>query len=99
MQRRAADAPAGLADIAERIFAIEQHWRTGRFDAPAPDVGADEIGQLPIRAVVEQHDFLAGLGEHGGIDRAGGAGADDDDIDFFIGHSAHHFFVGAMWGM
>ncbi len=86
VQRRAADAPAGLADIAERIFAFEQYRRPGRLDAPAPDVGRDQIGKLPVRAVVEQHDLLAGLGEHVGKYRARGTGADNDDVDFFVAH-------------
>ena len=85
MQRRAADAPARLRGVAERMLALEDDGRAGRLDAPAPDVGADQILELPVRPVVEHDDLLAGLGQHGCIHRARSPGADDDDIDLFVG--------------
>ena len=99
MQRRAADRIRALIGVGKGMFAAEQYRAAGGLEPPAPNVRADQIRQLPVGAVVEHDDFLAGFGEHRRIDRPRCAGADDDGINFFVGHGGHHFFVGAMWGM
>ncbi len=86
VQGRTADAPAGLAGIAEGVLAFE-HERSARGpDPPSPHFRADEVGELPIGPGLQQHDLLAGLGQHGCVYRAGCAGADDDDVYFFVRH-------------
>jgi hypothetical protein len=86
VQGRAAHAPAGLAGIAERVLAFEPEGGAGGPDSPPPHFRADEVGELPIGPCLQQHDLLAGLGQHRCIDRAGCAGADDDDVYFFVRH-------------
>ena len=98
VQRRAADAPAGLVGVAKRVLAFEQERRAGGLDPPAPEIRADQIGELPVGSRFEQHDLLAGLCQHRGEQRAGSTSADDDDVDFFVS-PCHHLFVGAMWAM
>ena len=85
MQRRAAHAPARLVAVAERVLSFEQKRRTRRLDAPAPEVGAHEIGELPVGPGFEHRDLLARRCERRGEHRAGGAGAHDHYIDFFAG--------------
>ena len=70
VQCRAADTPAGLTGVAERMFTLEHDRRTGGLKPPAPKLRADQISELPIRPVVEQDHLLAGLGQHGCVDRA-----------------------------
>ncbi len=86
VQRRTADSPAALGGVGHRVLAFEQDGRAGGLDAPSPDFGTDEIGELPVRTGFQQHHFLACLRQHRGIDRAGCAGANDNDICFFVFH-------------
>ena len=99
MQSSAADAPAGLVGVAEGILSFEQERRAGRLDPPSPDIRADEVGELPIRPLLDHHDLLAGLGQHRGVGRARCAGADDGDVHFFVRSHGHHLFSGTMWAM
>src|SRR5262249_32955675 len=48
VQRRPAHAPAGLIAVAEGILALEQERRAGGLDAPAPEIRADEVAELPV---------------------------------------------------
>src|SRR2546426_11490864 len=74
--------------------AFEQERGAGGLDPPSPEVRAYEIGELPVRPLVEDHDLLAGLRQHRGIDRTGCACTDDDGIDFFeLGHVTTSFRV------
>ena len=86
VQRGAAGAPAVVAGAADRVLALVEDGRSRALEPPAPDVGRDEVGELPVRPLLEQHDLLAGPREHGGEHRTGGAGADDHGIDFFERH-------------
>ncbi len=99
MQRGAAGAPTRLIAVRERIPAFEDERRPGRLDPASPEIRADEIGELPIRPLLEDHDLLSGPGEDRGIHRARGACADDDDIDLFERGHPHHLCFGAMCGM
>ena len=49
VQRRAADAPAALGAHADGCLPSRRNGRARRLDAAAPDVGADEVGGLPVR--------------------------------------------------
>src|SRR6266478_8932442 len=86
MQGGTADAPTGLIDIAERVLAFEQKRPARRLDATPPKVRADQIAELPVWSLLEKHDLLARLGEHRGKNRAGGAGANNDGVYFFVRH-------------
>src|SRR5262245_2750582 len=86
MQRRAAHAPARLVDKTEWVLAFEQERTARGLDPPPPELRADEIGELPVRPLLQKHDLLACLGQDRGEDRPGRAGADDDDVYFFVGH-------------
>ena len=99
MQRGAADAPAALIGVAVRIFALEQERHAGRLDAPAPHIRTDQVAHLPVGAGFDQHDLLAGFRQHGGVERSRRAGADDDDIHFFMCRHGYHLFSGAICGM
>ena len=50
VERRAADAPAGLVGVAIRVLPFEQERNAGGLHAPAPEIGADQIGHLPVRS-------------------------------------------------
>src|SRR5262249_61450660 len=80
VKRGTADAPAGLISVAVGVLSFEQKGNARRFYAPAPEIRTDQIGRLPIRPCLEQHNFLAGLRQHGSKDRTGRAGTDDHDI-------------------
>src|SRR6516225_7257146 len=82
MQRRAARAPTGLINVAVRIFAFEQEWRSGWLDTTAPDVRTDQIVELPIGPRFKEHDLLAGFCQNCGKYRARRCGSDNDNIDF-----------------
>src|SRR5262249_59460346 len=87
MQRRAADAPAALIAVADRMLAFEDEGSARGLHPASPDVRADEIARLPIRPLLEYHHLLALAGHDGGEHRAGSAGADDGDVDFLVrGH-------------
>src|SRR6202023_528098 len=87
VQRRTAHAPARLIDVAEGILAFEQERTARRLDPPAPEIRADEIGELPVGSLLQDDDLLAGLRQHRGEDRARRAGTDDDDVDFLVPHA------------
>src|SRR5262245_19666625 len=61
VQRRTAHAPARLVDVTERVLALEQEWTARGLDPPAPEIRADEIGELPIRSLPQNADLLASL--------------------------------------
>src|SRR6516225_6857735 len=84
MQRRAARAPTGLINVAVRIFAFEQEWRSGWLDTTAPDVRTDQIVELPIGPRFKEHDLLAGFCQNCGKYRARRAGTDNHNIDFVV---------------
>src|ERR1700730_2021008 len=86
VQRRTTHAPASLIAIADRVLAFEQEWAARRFDPPPPEIRADQVGELPIRPLLEDHDLLPGLRQHGCVHRARRACADDDDVYFFVRH-------------
>src|SRR6202043_4147716 len=86
VQRRPANAPARLVDIAKRVLTFEQKRPACRLDPPSPEVRADEIARLPARSLLEHHDLLARLRQHGGKHRAGSPRADDDDVYFLVRH-------------
>ena len=98
VQRRAADTPSALRGIGHRVLAFEQDRRAGRLDAAAPYLGTDEVGEFPVRTGLDQHDLLAGLRQHRRIDRAGCAGANDNDVYFLVA-SSHHLFSGGICGI
>ena len=87
VKRGAADAPARLVAVAERILPFEKKRCAGRLDPSPPEVRADEIGELPIRPRLQDHHLPAGLCQHRGEHRARGARADDGDVYFLVrGH-------------
>src|SRR3974390_1414657 len=49
VKRRAAYAPTRLVCVAVWILTFEEERDSGRLDASAPKVGADEIWELPVR--------------------------------------------------
>src|SRR6202040_1081859 len=87
MQCGPADAPAGIIDIAIRVLTFEQKGPACRLDPPSPEVRADEIARLPVRSLLEHHNLLARLRQHGGKHRAGSPRADDDDVYFLVRHA------------
>ncbi len=99
VQRSPANAPARLVAVADRVLSLEEKRATRRLYPPSPDVGADQIGELPIRPLFQHDDFLALLYHHRGINRARSASADNDDVDFFVRRHDHHLLVGAICGM
>ena len=99
VQRGAAGAPTRLIGVRKRVLAFEDERRPGRLEPASPEIRADEIGELPIRPLLEDHDFPSSSGESRGIHRARGTCADDDDIDLFEPGHPHHLCFGAMCGM
>ena len=83
VQHRAAGAPAGIPAVAGRVAAAELEARR-MLEALRPQLRADEILQVPVGPEFEHHDLLAGARQHVREHRAGGTGADDHDIDFFL---------------
>jgi len=51
---------------------------------PSPDVRADQIGELPVGPLLQHDDPFPLLCHHRGVNRARGAGANHNDIDFFV---------------
>src|SRR5262249_24575270 len=82
MQRGAADSPAGLIAIGDRMPALENEWAAGVLEAPPPGIRADEISGFPVRTLFQNDHLLPGFRQHRGIDRARRARADDDRIHF-----------------
>ena len=62
VQRRAAHAPAVIGGAPDRIAALIEDSGAAALEPPAPDVGADEIGELPIGALLQEQHLLAGAG-------------------------------------
>ena len=83
VQHCAAGAPAGVRAVAGRIAAGELEARR-MLEALGPHLRADEFLHVPVGTEFEDHDLLAGARQHVREHRARGAGADDDDIDFFL---------------
>ena len=87
VQRGSADAPARLVAVPHRVPALQDEWSSCSLDPPSPEIRADQIGEFPVRPLLQHHDLLAGPRQHCGIDRARRTRADDDDIDLFeLGH-------------
>ncbi len=86
VERGAARAPAVIGRAADEILAGQHGLRTGGANAPRPDVGADQVRELPVRPPLEHDDLLACTGQHSRKDRARRARAHDDGVDFFVGH-------------
>ena len=72
-----------LRAVARSVLAGELEARR-MLEALAPDLRADEILVVPVGTELENRDLLAGARQHVGENRAGGTGADDDDVDFFL---------------
>src|SRR5438309_72453 len=70
-----------------------------RPDPSPPEIGTDQVGQLPVRPLFEHGYLLAGLCERCRIDRTRGTRANDRDIDFLVCGHDHHLLVGAICAM
>jgi hypothetical protein len=99
VQRGAADTPARLVTVTDRVLAFEEERAACGLHTPPPDVRADQIGKLPIRPLFQHDDPFALLCQHRSVDRARRTRADNHDVDFFICRHGHHLFSGAMCGM
>ena len=80
VQRRAARAPAMIGGATDGVTAlIDDGWTTAA-QASSPDVGADEVGELPVRPLFEHHHVLAGAGEHRCEHRSRRSRSDNDGV-------------------
>jgi hypothetical protein len=95
MQGRTPDAESGVEAIVDRICprSIDPPWTP--FEAPGPELRADEIRSLPAGSCLEQDDPFAGLSKLGRDHAAGRSGTDDHDIGG-SGLLHHHAVIGRM---
>src|ERR1700730_254458 len=84
MQRGTAHAPTRLVAVTDRVLAFEDEGPARRLYPTSPNVGVDQVGELPVRALLEHDDTFALPRQNGSVDRARCAGPDNDDVDFFI---------------
>jgi len=80
MQRRPTGAPAVIGGATYWMAALIEDGRAAAPQATSPDVGTDEVGELPVRALFEQHHVLARARKHRGEYGSGCARADNDCI-------------------
>ena len=91
-------APGRMA-VTERRWPgrLLKHWPRP-LEAPAPDLRAHQVPDLPGRAALEHEHLAAGLGESRRIHAASRTGADDQHLDLGRQH-AHHGVDGGMCAM
>src|SRR6516225_419992 len=86
VERGTANAPTALITVGYWMLSFEPERRARWLHPATPDVGADEIGELPVGSLFEDHDLLAGPGQHRCKGRTRRARADDDHVNFFGRH-------------
>src|SRR5262249_31290369 len=55
VERRSADTPTRLTAVSVGVLAFEEEWSARCTQPPSPEIRADQIGELPVRPLLEDH--------------------------------------------
>src|SRR5262249_8481806 len=80
------DAPSPLVTVGDRVLPFEQKRRACGLDPPTPQIRADEVGKLPIRAALHHPYLLSGPCPHRPLNLTPFPGTHDDDVHFVVCH-------------